>query len=131
MSLHDIISDATAAVVPQTLTDLANSTVTTTRYVKGRDAANRVTNTPTNPLTDVQWWITEIADAHAQRVYGLQSQASAEAQVPLGTDVQQLDVVRVSAGDFAGEKYEVEQFMRDPLANMMRIALAPTGKTGV
>jgi hypothetical protein len=131
MSLSDIVKSATAAVVPQTLEGLAASTVTTTRYVQTRDAANRPINTPTNPIVDGSWYITEIADAHAQRIYGLQSAAAAEALLPLDTDVKAGDVVRVTAGDYAGEKYEVEQFVRDPLANMRRVALAPTGKTGL
>lgn len=131
MSLSDIIKSATASVVPSTLEGLAASTITTTRYVQTRDAANRPINTPSNPIVNGSWFIAEVADAHVQRVYGLQSAAVAEALVPFGTDVAFNDVVRVTAGDYAGEKYEVEQFVRDPLANMIRIALKPTGKTGL
>lgn len=130
MALRDIIQNATASVVPGVLAGMAGSTVTTTRYTKTLDSANRPVNTKTNPIVDGSWWITEIADAVAQRVYGLNSAASAEALVPIGTDLEELDVVRVTAGDFAGEKYEIEQTMRDPLANMVRVALKPTGKTG-
>lgn len=131
MALRDAIKKATAKVVPKVLTDLASSTVTTTRYVKTRDAANRPINTPANPIVDGSWFITEIADAAVQRVYGLKSGAVAEALVPLGTDIAELDVVRVTAGDHAGQIYEVEQLLRDPLANMQRVALAATGKTGL
>lgn len=131
MALRDVIQRATSAIVPKVLKDMAGSTVTTTRYAKTRDTAGRPTNTPSNPITNGTWFITEIADAVAQRVYGLNSAASAEALVPIGTDVADLDIVRVTAGDFAGEKYEIEQKVRDPLANMIRVALVPTGKTGL
>jgi hypothetical protein len=131
MALRDIIKKATAQTVPKVLRELASSTVTTTRYAQTLGPGNRPVNATTNPIVDGEWFIQEITDAAVQRVYGLQSAASAEANVPLDTDVERLDVVRVTAGDFAGEKYEVEQFVRDPLANMTRVALAPTGKTGL
>lgn len=129
MSLRDTIRNATAGVVPKLLGELAGSTVTTTRQTKTRDEAGRPANTPTHPITDGAWWITEIADAKAQRAWGIGSNASAQAVVPLGTDVQEDDVVRVTAGDFAGEIYEVEQLRRDPLGNRILVALGPTGQT--
>lgn len=131
MALSDVIKKATAGVVPRVLADMAGSTVTTTRYTKTKDAANRPVNTPSNPIVDGKWFVTEIADAAVQRTYGLQSGAVAEALVPFTTDIAELDVVRVTAGDHTGQKYEVEQLIRDPLGNMIRVALAPTGKTGV
>lgn len=131
MALRDVIIKATSKPVPKVLTGLAGSTVTTTRYTKGRDAAGRPTNTPGNPIVDSKWYIVEITAAQSQRGWGLQSAAAAEAQLPYGTDVADLDVVRVTAGFLAGEKYEIEQIRHDELASMLIVALAPTGKTGV
>lgn len=132
MSLSDVIKDATAAVVPNLLEELAGSTVTTTRYVSTRDAAGRPVNTPSNPISGARWFIQEISSAHAQRVWGLQTAAVAEAMIPIGSDVADNDVVTVTAGDFGGNRYEIEGggTRRDPLANMITVALMPTGKTG-
>jgi hypothetical protein len=131
MGLRDTIKAATK-VVPSILDQMAGSTVTTTRYVKTRDAAQRVVNTPTHPITGGDWYIREISTAHAQRVWGLQSAATAEAALPLGTDVADGDVVVITAGDFAGNKYEIEGggTRHDPLGNRVLVALIPTGKTG-
>lgn len=130
MSLRDAIRKATAGVVPQIIgpAGFAGSTVTTTRYVKVRDAAARSSNTPTHPIVGGQWYIREIADAHAQRVWGLTSSASAEAQLPLGTDVLENDVVHVDAGDFAGHTYEVQQTRTDLNGSRILVALGPTGQ---
>lgn len=128
MSLRDTIRNATASVVPQVLTELAGSTVTTTRQAMGRDVAARPLGTPSNPITGARWYIREIAQGHAQRVFGQTSAASAEAQIALDADVQAGDVVKVTAGDFVGAVYEIEQFRRDPLGNRTLVALAPTGQ---
>lgn len=132
MSLRDTISEITAGVVPNLLEEMAGSTVTTTRYTDTKDAAARVVKTPSNPVAGAQWFIQEISTAHAQRVWGIQSAAKAEAMIPLGTDVADGDVVTVTAGAFAGNKYEIEGggTRKDPLANMITVALLPTGKTG-
>lgn len=130
MSLRDAIRKATAAVVPKLIgpDGFAASTVTTTRYAKGRDAAARATNTASHPITDGEWFIREIADGHAQRVWGSTSSASAEAMLPLGTDVADDDVVQVTAGDFAGHVYEVQQSRTDPNGSRIIVALGPTGQ---
>jgi hypothetical protein len=128
MSLRDTIRKATGAVVPKLLTGLAGSTVTTTRNVRTRDAAQRTVLTPAHPITGGSWYIKEIADAHVQRVWGATSGAQAEAAVPLGTDVAEDDVVTVTAGDFAGKVYEIEQLRHDPLGSRILIALGPTGQ---
>lgn len=131
MALRDTIKAATK-VVPQILKQMAGSTVTTTRYTKTRDAGQRVVNTPTHPIVAGSWYVREISTAHAQRVWGLQSAATAEATLPIGTDVADGDVVVITAGDFAGNKYEVEGggTRHDPLGNRILVALIPTGKTG-
>lgn len=131
MSLSDTIRNATSQVIPATLESLAASTVTTTRYSTALGTAGRPSTAKTNPITDAQWYISEITDAQTQRGWGLNSAASAEALIPIGADVQPNDVVRVTAGDFAGDTYEVEQLRRDPLANMVAVALKPTGKSGL
>jgi transcription antitermination factor NusG len=115
-------------VVPTILTQMAASVVTTTRFTKGRDEAARPTNTPWLPIIDGSWYIREITDARVQFVWGQNSNAAYEAQVPLGTDVEDNDVVRVTSGDFAGLVAEVEQRRLDPLGNRIVLALAPTGK---
>lgn len=128
MSLRDTIRNATASVVPRTLAELAGSTVTTTRYAVTKDIAARPSHTPSNPITGAQWYIHEIAQGHAQRVYGETTSATAEAQVPLTTNVQAGDVVKVTAGDYVGAVYEIEQIRRDPLGNRTLVALGATGK---
>lgn len=133
MNLGDVIQKATAGIVPQLIggeKGFARSTVTTTRNERTRDAAARPVTDPApgNPIQDAKWLITEIADGHVQRVWGVGSEASAEATVPLSSDVADNDVVTVTAGDFAGNVYEVEQIRRIPLGNVMKLALVPTGQ---
>ena len=128
MGLADSIRAATSKVVPQVLEGMAKSTVTTTRYAKGRDAAARPSRTPSHPISGALWFVREVADAHVQRVWGTTSAAQAEAMVPLGTDVAEDDVVQITAGDFAGEVYEIEQLRRDPNGSRILIALGPTGQ---
>jgi len=125
--LADAIRNATA-VIPDVLRSLASSTVTTTRYTKGRDAAQRPTQTASHPITGGQWKITEVADGHVQRVWGVTANVTMEAAVPIDTDVQENDVVSITAGDYAGTVLEIDQIRRLPLANKIDIALGPTGQ---
>lgn len=126
--LAETIRNATAGVVPQLLTDLANCTVTTTRNLKTRDTAQRPTINPTHPISGGQWYVREVADAHVQRVWGATANVTMEASVPIGTDVQENDVVSITAGDFAGTVLEINQLRRQPLGNKIDIALGPTGQ---
>lgn len=131
MSLRDIVQKATAQVVPKLIgpDGFAGSTVTTTRYTATKDAAGRPARTPSTPISGAAWYVREVANAHVQRVWGITSGAIAEAQVPIGTDVADNDVVAITAGDFAGNVYEIERVKRDPLGNRILIALGPTGQT--
>jgi hypothetical protein len=129
MGLADVVRKATSKIVPKTVIGLAKSTVTTTRMVKTRDAAARTVNTPTHPITDGRWFIVEVADAHVQRVWGINANVTAEATLPLTTDVKEDDVVKVTAGDLAGDVFEVDQIRRDYNGNVMSVALGPTGQT--
>jgi flavoprotein len=132
MSIADAIAKATAGVVPKLIgpTGFARSTVTTTRRdAVTRDQAGRRNAAPTYPIVDGKWMVKEIALARAQRVWGMQSTATAEATLPLGADVQFDDVVNVTEGDYAGTVYEVVQTRRDPLGNRLLVALGPTGQT--
>jgi hypothetical protein len=130
MSLADAVRKATAGIVPKLIgpEGFATSIVDTTRQVKTRDAANRVVTTPYNPLLAATWYIRELSTGTAQRIWGLQSAATAEAQVAVGTDVQPDDVIRVIGGDFAGTQYEVGEIKRQPLANRWLLELVPTGQ---
>ena len=126
MALRDTIRRATAAVVPRIISGLAGSTVDTTRFSRETDAARRASRTPFNPLLGSKWFISELADARRSRVWGDESAATAEAMIPIGSDVEPDDVVEVISGDFAGSIYEIEQRQRVPLGNMILVALAPT-----
>jgi hypothetical protein len=128
MSLADAIRKATSKTVPDVIEGMAKSTVTTTRYTKGRDSAARPTNTPSHPITAKRWWIREVGQAHVQRVWGQTADVQAQTTVRLGTDVADNDVVQVTAGDFAGNVYEIKQMIRQPNANKIDIALGPTGQ---
>ena len=128
MSLADAIRKATAGIVPKVLREFAKSTVTSTRYASTRDAAGRPSRTPSHPVSGAAWYVREIADAHVLRVWGTASTATAEAQVPLTTDVRENDVVQITAGDLAGNVYEVQQLRRDYNGNKIAIALGPTGQ---
>ena len=129
MGLADTIRKATSKAVPKVLAGMAKSTVTTTRMVKTRDAAQRPVSTPTHPITGALWYVTEVADAHVQRVWGAGANVTAEAMVPIGTDVQENDVISITAGDLAGSVFEIDQLRRDYNGSNILIALGPTGQT--
>lgn len=127
MGLRDVILAATQ-VVPKVIDDLG-STVTIRHDTVTRAADNSPRRVWADAAIGVKCVLTAIAGGRRMYSWGQESAVELEGLIADTVPIEDGDGVVVTAGEFAGQRFVVEQQKPAPLGHMNVLGLAATELT--